>query len=372
MVSVHRADISIETDFQAIGTLLLAEPNLGAEASRRFQGAIEHISKLNREELQHLLEQAETQRVLRRTLATLDENLDKLKQASARGLLATRLTEEDLRVEKALYYLQQIVRRLELSAIPVMIMKTLDHWPDTGSDLDLLVSAKDSEVCEIFDGDFHASRQPQSWGDRLAHKFNFKIPELKELVEVHVGCLGQTGEHSALASDALSRRQYRQFGAFSFPVPSYEDQIVIATLQRMYRHYYIRLTDIVNIDLLVAGNAVDFDKIQAIAEAASIWPGVATLITVACQYAVSCGAMPVDLPGNVNTATRFNSSRTYLDRKFLRVPLVPEATNLFLRQLAGNGRSHNFAAIARLSLLPVLATAAYLSFRFTGDDKGVW
>jgi hypothetical protein len=51
---------------------------------------------------------------------------------------------------------------------------------------------------------------------------------------------------------------------------------------------------------------------------------------------------------------------------------VPEATNLFLRQLAGNGRSHNFAAIARLSLLPVLATAAYLSFRLTGDDKGVW
>src|ERR1019366_6398943 len=39
-----------------------------------------------------------------------------------------------------------------------------------------------------------AEPQPQSWGDRLAHKWNFRIPGLPRLVEIHVGCLGQTGE----------------------------------------------------------------------------------------------------------------------------------------------------------------------------------
>lgn len=372
MPSLQPSNMSGESAFHTIGTLLLAEQGAGMDAGTRFQGAIERVSMLNQEQLQPLLEQAETQRVLRRLLARLDENLATLQQASAREWVEVTIAEENVRVEKALNSLQIIARRLEQSGIAVTIMKTLDHWPDTGSDLDLLVMADDSEVCEVFARDFHASRQPQTWGDRLAHKFNFRIPDLNELIEVHVGCLGQTGEHNALAREVLARRQQRRFGSFSLPVPSYEDQVVIATLQRMYRHYYIRLTDIVNIDLLLAKGLVDFDKIQSIAEAASIWPGVATLMVLACQHAAGYGAPRIGLPDNVTSAARFNSSRTYLDRKFVRVPLMPEATNLFLRQLAGNGRRHNFRAIGRLSLLPFLATAAYLSFRITGDDKGVW
>ena len=140
----------------------------------------------------------------------------------------------------------------------------------------------------------------------------------------------------------------------------------------MYRHYYIRLTDIVNIFGLLSARRVDFERLKAIAEVGSVWPGVATLLSVVCQHAVRYGARAIVLPDAIVRAARFNSNRTYLGRDFVRVPLMPEAANLFLHQLAENGRCYNFRALARLTLLPVLATAAFVSFQITGDDKGIW
>ena len=47
---------------------------------------------------------------------------------------------------------------------------------------------------------FDAQIAPQSWGDRLACKWNFIIPGLPDPVEIHMGRLGQTGEQRLLAS----------------------------------------------------------------------------------------------------------------------------------------------------------------------------
>ncbi len=358
--------------FDALGTLLLSQNSRDHKGIQWFAHEIEYVSKLDREQLRNFLKQAEMQRVLRRTLAVLHEHLPRSARGPVSDLLDQAIAVERARVEKVLAYLHQIVHRFEERGRQIMAMKTLDHWPDTGSDLDLLAIADDAEVCAILEHNLQATKEPQSWGDRLAHKFNFRIPDLPELVEVHVGCLGQTGEQNSLATGVLSRRMHQPYGEYSLPVPVPEDRIVIATLQRMYRHYYIRLTDIVNIYGLLAENRVDFEKLKTIADVGSIWPGVATLLTIVNQHAVRYGSKSIALPEMVSAATRFNSKRTYVDRKFVRVPLVPEAADLFLHQLAGTGRQHNFRAMMRLSLLPVLATAAFVSFRVTGNDKGVW
>jgi hypothetical protein len=40
--------------------------------------------------------------------------------------------------------------------------------------------------------------------------------------------------------------------------------------------------------------------------------------------------------------------------------------------MVGIGAQGNFRAMFRLSLLPALATAAFLGYRITGSDKGIW
>lgn len=358
--------------FDALGFLLFAQRSHEQNASDAFAAEIQYVSSLSPDQLRSFLKQAELQRVLMRTLDVLKNHLPNSRDNATCEIRDRLILEEKDRIKKALSCLQQIVVVFEERGHPITVMKTLDHWPDSGSDVDLLVTAKDEEVCEIFEKHFSASKQLQSWGDRLAHKFNFRIPDLPELVEVHVDCLGQTGEQKALAHGVLGRRIRLSYDAFAFPVPLPEDRVVIATLQRMYRHYYIRLTDIVNIYDLLAQNCVDFEHLKSIAEVGSVWPGVATLLNIVCQHAIRFGGDSIVLPEVVMAAVRFGSSRTYLDQKFVRVPLLPEAADLFLGQIVSIGRKHNFRGVMRLSLLPLLATAAFLSFRVTGNDKGVW
>jgi hypothetical protein len=358
--------------FDALGVLLFAQRSRMHNATRTFADEIQRVLSFNEEQLRGFLKQAEVQRVLRRTLEVLKDILPNAEQGPAGEIVDQFISEERERVKTALAYLAEIVGIFEKRGHPIVVMKTLDHWPDTGSDVDLLVTANDEEVCQIFEKQLRATKQPQSWGDRLAHKFNFRIPGLAELVEVHVDCLGQTGEQKALARGVLDRGVLQSYDSFTFPVPVPEDRIVIATLQRMYRHYYIRLTDIVNIYDLLGHDRVDFHLLKAIAEAGSVWPGVATLLMIVCQHAIRFGADSIFLPDSVTAAARFGATRTYVDQKFVRVPLVPEAANLFWRQLIGIGRKHHYRAMMRLSLLPLLATAAFVSFRVTGNDKGVW
>jgi Uncharacterised nucleotidyltransferase len=358
-----------------MGTLLLADRDPDSHhpfAKQWFDRELDYVFGLSEANFCDFLEQARTQRVLRRTLEVLTDHLDRCKYDYIPERVGSALCQERGRAETAVAFLHTIVSGFEQQGHPIMVMKTLDHWPDTGSDLDLLVVAPEQTVCRIFETEFDARRQTQSWGDRLANKWNFQIRGLSELVEVHVGCLGQTGEQKTLASRLLSRKVYEVFGQCPFPVPLPEDRIVIAALQRMYRHFYIRLTDIVNILGLITHDRIDFDQLKTIAEVGAIWPGVATLLVIIRQHGLRYGSRSVELPECVKAAAQFNAKQTYLGRRFVRVPIVPEGANLFLRQLVGNGRKRDFQAMMRLTLLPILATAAFVSFRITGDDKGVW
>ena len=85
-----------------------------------------------------------------------------------------------------------------------------------GGDLDLYSNATPASVIKLMTERFHAKLEARSWGDRLANKWNFKLPGLAESVEVHVGRLGQTGEQETIASSLLQRtRQVSVAGQIS-------------------------------------------------------------------------------------------------------------------------------------------------------------
>jgi hypothetical protein len=357
-----------------MGTLLLAdcEPNSHHPFARQwFARELQQVFSLDEIQFRNFLDEARTQRVLRRILEVLKNNLSHATREHTSHQVSAALSGEKARVQTALRFLRCIVDEFERRGETVMVIKTLDHWPDTGSDIDLLTDAAPETVSQIFESQFGAQQEPQSWGDHLASKFNFRLPGLAELVEIHVGCLGQTGEQKVLAQKLLARQVYEVFGERLFPVPPREDRMVIAALQRMYRHFYIRLTDIVNITNSVMHNRVDFEALKEISEVGAVWPGVATLLVIARQQAICCGRS-FELPEGVKATAKFNHQRTYLARSFVRVPILPEGAGLFMRQLVENGKRHDFRAVMRLSLLPMLATAAYVSLGITGNDKGIW
>ncbi len=280
------------------------------------------------------------------------------------------LLKERSRINHAVKSLAPVCEALEAAGAKVTVIKSLDHWPDLGSDLDLYTTGDQSTVIRVMSETFQAKLEPRSWGDRLANKWNFSIPGLPELIEIHIGYLGQTGEHKAMARRVVERRVTKTVNGYTFPVPAPEERVIISTLQRMYRHFYFRLCDMADFALLLKHGTIDFVELKRAAMMGGIWPGVATFLLLVSEYSKSFGR-DAPVPREVLASAYSREIRVHLGGNFLRVPKGP-AAGLYSSQLLNAGRKIDFRAMARLPLLPPLAISALIAYKLTGSDKGVW
>jgi Uncharacterised nucleotidyltransferase len=277
---------------------------------------------------------------------------------------------EQTRIDRALSFLSPICETLE-SAGPVVVIKSLDHWPDLGSDLDLYTKASARDVVAIMRERFHAQLTRQSWGDRMANKWNFEVPGLPEPIEVHVQRLGQMGEQRVIGDALVARSAPLRFGAYTFRVPSLEDRMILSTLQRMFRHFYIRLCDIVDLSQSLE-RGIDFDYLHSLGKVSGLWQGLATYLKIVSDYVRQYRGRAVPLPAFLLAAARFGNEKVRFGKKFLRIPIVPHSARFYtaeLKELFWSGEIRN---TLRLGLLPFLATAAAVEYRITGSDKGIW
>jgi len=323
-------------------------------------------------DLEELATLAHKNHVIMRSFPPLHQILGAAGHTAAAEWVANAIEAETARIEHALGFLEGICAVFERAGCEVAVIKSLDHWPDLGSDLDLYTSADPNHVIALMRACFNAKPAPRSWGDRLANKWNFIIPGLPELVEVHMRRLGQMGEQTALTESLVARTQSRQVGVHRFTVAAPEERIIISTLQRMYRHFYIRLCDVVDNVRLVESGAVDFGYLRGLGSAAGLWQGIATYLMLVSSYAESYRGRGIELPASVQAAAEFGLDQIFFRRDFLRIPIMPHAAGLYAAELKSLLLKGQLRNSLRLSLLPGLATAAAVEQAITGSDKGIW
>ena len=367
--------------FEFLSELLLSAPRF-SEAVRRTSEPepllstssqlTDVASRLTPKRLDALTALAASNHVIVRAFRLLKPMLAARGNYDAVQHVAAAQQEERLRIERALQYLHMICTALEQNGCSVTVIKSLDHWPDLGSDLDLYTDADSSKIVHVMSSQFNGKLAERSWGDRLANKWNFVVPGLPEMIEVHVQRLGQTGEQTAFTQFLLPRTRLITIDGRNFRVLAPEDRIVISTLQRMYRHFYIRLCDVVDNARLLDSHEVDFDCLHAIGYASGLWEGIATYLMVISQFIERYRGHGVPLPSLVIDSAKFGATPVRFRKDFLRVPILPHSLNLYageLKALLFRGQLRNSF---RLSLLPGLATAAALEMKLTGSDKGIW
>lgn len=330
------------------------------------------ILNLSRMEFDDLVALADANHVVVRGLETLLDLIFEENEPICKKWAEAALEAERARIETAVQHLCEICDAFERKSYRVAVIKSLDHWPDLGSDLDLFTNASAEDIIQLMERIFDAQIAPRSWGDRLARKWNFIVPGLREAVEIHVGRLGQTGEQMAIANSLLDRTRWMLIGGHSFCTASASDRLMISTLQRMYRHFYFRLCDIVDTVALADAAGIDYETLRSSAGFAGIWEGVATYLVIVSDYAKYYRGSGLDLPQFVRGAARFGGDEVYYAKSFLRVPIMPQSATLYGSQLAGVVRRGELLNGARLSLLPWLASAAVVGQILTGSDKGVW
>jgi len=355
-----------------LSRLLLPPPNGRSTSGFNREELLSEVRNISREDFDDLLTLACSNHVVIRGLEVFSgmmrEAQDRIRAEWAQSALAN----ERERIKTALKYLTDISDKFADLGYGVTVIKSLDHWPDLGSDLDLYTDANPDDVFKLMRTRFDARITPRSWGDRLAGKWNFFIPGLPEAVEIHMGRLGQTGEQVAFASRIAKRSRLALIGDHKFRVPSASDRLMISTLQRMYRHFYFRLCDIVDSAALVEKGCIDYVDLRSSASDAGIWEGVAAYLVIVSNYVARYRGSSLDLPQFVMAAARLGRNEVYYGDGFLRVPIMPQAARLYVSQLSGLLRKREIHNSARLSLLPWLATAAVVGQRLTGSDKGIW
>ena len=269
-----------------------------------------------------------------------------------------------------LVHIAKVCHSLESQGCPVMVIKSTDHWPDLGNDVDLFTTGEPNSVHRVLKDECNAECQPQNWGDRLANKWNFRLPGLRPLVELHINRLGQTGELNSYGKELIERRHRRNFEGTPLWVPAREDQIVLATLQRLYRHFFYRICDFAD-GLAAVAEPFDFELLRLIAKRQGIWQGVATHLRLLSEYAEHyTGAAPA-LPPFVRKAARFGIERLYPHAGYLRLPLFPQGATLWGHQVIKTWHRRNRSGVLRLGLVPPLAAAASAAYKVTRKQR-IW
>lgn len=330
------------------------------------------VRDLCQSDFDRLLVLAQSHHVVVRGLEAMLKLLPEQASFPCRDWVDSALAVERARIGTAVAFLDEICGSFEEESVEIAVIKSLDHWPDLGSDLDLFTNGRPAHVIRIMVAHFGATVAPRSWGDRLARKWNFLVPGLSEAIEIHVGRLGQTGEHVGFPGALLENARWLGIGGSRFLTASIVDRILISTLQRMYRHFYFRLCDIVDTVAVADAGMIDYDELRASAAGAGIWEGVASYLHIVSDYAQGYRGFGLDLPPFVQPSARVRGEDVYFGHGFLRVPILPQCARLYRSQLSGTLRRREFESSARLSLLPWLATAALVGQRITGSDKGIW
>jgi len=334
--------------------------------------AVRHVANPGPEDREQFVSLADSNHVVLRALEPVRFTALAVGNQELATWASQVMEKEHARINNAVPRLHKVVNALESAGCPTTVMKSLDHWPDLGNDLDLYSTANEQKIVDVMTKQFNAHVEDRSWGDRLAHKWNFAIPGLPEAIEVHAQRLGQTGEHRRMAERFVSRRVEKTIDGFTFLVPAPEERIIVATLQRMYRHFYFRVCDIVNTAALVESGQLNYAELKRAAEIGGIWKGVCSYLKIVNDYVARYRGTGLNLPAEITRVAPFGGEKVFVRGKFIRVPIMPEGAGLYTDQVTRTALRGDVPATFRLTLLPPLATAAAISFRMTGSDKGIW
>ena len=272
------------------------------------------------------------------------------------------LDKENARTSRMLQLIGKISQVFEEEGIDFLVIKTLDHYPDMGNDVDIFVLDGYKGVDAVIKNGFGASVLEASVGDKLAGKRNYKVNGYPFALEVHYNRLGQVGEHKAYPKILMRNRQTAAIDGIKTFIPSPEDQLILRVIQRIYRHFNIRISDVFNTINALNHNDLNWNYLLDITKQIGIFEGLCLYMSYMNQIYRKFFEYDMLSPDLGRVLIKNGLEDLGFKNLHYRFPLFSIPSKVYLKKFFSDFKDFDWEGVGRLSLLLPLAliTLTYL------------
>jgi hypothetical protein len=238
--------------------------------------------------------------------------------------------------------------------IAFLFPTALDHYPDLGQDLDLLVLSQSETSDAAVLGSLAATRRDGGLRDRLAGATTYRLERSGLLVDIHHGRLGIIGEQTSYPATLIANRCPRTTGGRDVFVPSVEDQVVLQGMRRVYGRRSFRLADVVATVAALRLPGLDWGYVIRTARALGMLPGLSCYLSYVDQIHRTLYGRDLIPRAPRDRLTLGGWGRFAFRGAVYRFPAARVGGRLYWHELGSALGTRNWSAASRLGLLPAV------------------
>lgn len=280
------------------------------------------------------------------------ERLETMRRPIPPGLAVAALRER-ARVARALQLMRQIADACDGHGVPHVFPKALAHYPDAGSDIDLLVPFS-SDVDPLFLR--LAQLEPEIGSASLLSASRvYRLPDQDLTLDIHHGRVGRVGEHRDFAMRLIHNRRTLSLAGAEWWVPTAEDELVFQGFERVAGRRSFRIGDVVNAVGLVRRHDLDWDVVRETARITGALPHLSCYLGYIAQIHRDVLGRELPLPPLGGGA---GWGRAEFTGDAFRFPTLRVSGALYARAFGLAIAQGRLAGASRLLLLPLAAAGA--------------
>ena len=273
------------------------------------------------------------------------------------AVFRTAVAREYERVAAAIALMCQVGEACARHDIDFIFPKALQHYPDMGTDVDLLVLSRSADVDRVILEHLPAEARGRDLRSRMANATVYRVDGCPSLLDIHHGRLGVLGEYTALPAVLVRNRQPARVDGLRGFVPSLEDQIMLQGLERVSGRRSLRLADVV-FTIATLRLALDWDYILGTTRELGGLHALSCYLSYVDQVHQRCFGTALLPPELQHELILDGWGRVEFGNVGLQFPALRANARIYLHEFDAMIASRNWAGARRLLLLPLVAATA--------------
>lgn len=297
---------------------------------------------------------------------------------TAPTFVAAAVEQERQRVAEAFELVHHVTAACAARGIAALFPKLLQHYPDLGDDLDLLVVTPSARVDAAILHGCRAVRRGSRLAGWIAGSASYRVEGCFTPLDIQHGRLGIVGEDTTFPAILWAGRRVTQIAGRDVITASPEHVLVLHGMQRLYGRLAIDLADVAAVMTSIRRDRLDWSLILETATRLGVRPGLEAFLGYVEQIHGRVFGRSL-LPEAVRARLRLDGwGVPAFGAGSYRYPVLRVNVALYRQRLAAALAARHWAVALRLFLVPVIVLDRALRRPFRtptsppGASIGAW